>query len=446
MSEGNDSRLAGLTALLQLERDARHAETTVELGFLVVNDTRKLVPYRQCLLWELDDVGNACLVAGSGASELEVHSPYIVWVSELLKSQQVADLRKPRNLQAADVSAELAEDWAEFSAVHILLLPLISPKGDVVGGILLGADHGWEEGHLLLLERLADAYAHAWQALRSGRPRKINIPALLTRRRKQIAIAVAVILLFPVRQSVVAPASVAPRHPIVVAAPMAGVVKEILVMPNQDVKAGQILFSFDNTDVDSRVEVARKSLDVARADLIKNMQMAYGCDECRSRVPVLQAEAEQKNVELQYAISLQERSVVRAEIDGTAIFRDRNDLLGKPVTVGEKVMLLAQSNDSWLQIQLPVQDAITLSRGADIRFFLNTEPLSSYTAKLVQTSYEAEQTSHDVLAYSLMADFSEKERPRLGLKGTARLYGSWVPFSYYIMRRPIAWLRQHLGW
>jgi hypothetical protein len=161
---------------------------------------------------------------------------------------------------------------------------------------------------------------------------------------------------------------------------------------------------------------------------------------------VLKAEADQKEVELQYAVSTQERLIVRADIDGTAVFRDKNDLLGKPVSVGERIMLLAQPGDSWLQIQLPVQDAITLNTGARVRFFLNTDPLAAYAATLVQTSYEAEKTATDVLAYTVMADFSEKEKPRLGLKGTARLYGGWVPFSYYVMRRPIAWSRQHLGW
>ncbi|MDQ8036259.1 MAG: biotin/lipoyl-binding protein [Pedobacter sp.] len=412
---------------------------------MIVNETRKLVPYRQALLWELDDAGVANIVAGSGASEIESHAPYIVWANLLLKTQSVADLRKPRMLLAADAGDEVARDWAEFCAEHVLLVPLISPRGDVVAGMLLAADGAWEEGHLVLLERLADTYAHAWSALRGGR-QKINIRALLTRRRKQIAFAMAVVLLFPVRQSVVAPASVAPRHPVVVAASMGAVVKEIYVMPNQEVKAGQPLFAFDNTDVNGRLEVARKSLDVARADLIKNMQMAYSCDECRSRVPVLKAEMDQKEVELQYALSMQERSLVRAEVEGTAIFRDRNDLLGKPVSVGERIMLLAQPDDSWLQVQLPVQDAITLSKGSDIRFFLNTDPLSAFSATLVQTSYEAEQTSHDVLAYTLMADFSGGKRPRLGLRGTARLYGDWVPFSYYVMRRPISWVRQHMGW
>ncbi len=445
MASEADSRIAGLAALLQLERDARHAESTVELGFLVVNETRKLVAYRQALLWELDDVGIPKIVAGSGSSEVEAHAPYIVWANLLLARQKVADLREPRQLLATDVEPDISRDWSEFCASHMLLLPLVSPRGDIVGGMLLAADDPWEEGSLLLLERLADAYAHAWSALRGGR-RKLNIPALLTRRRKQIAVVIVLVLLFPVRQSVVAPASVAPRNPVVVAAPMAAVVKEIYVLPNQDVKAGQALFAFDNTDVDGRVEVARKSLDVARADLVKNMQLAYGCDECRARIPVLKAESDQKEVELQYALSMQERAVVHAEADGTAVFRDRNDLLGKPASVGERIMLLAQPSDSWLQVQLPVQDAITLSKGARIRFFLNTDPLSAYSATLVQTSYEAEQTAHDVLAYTLMADFVGEKRPRLGLKGTARLYGGWVPFSYYVLRRPIAWVRQHVGW
>lgn len=445
MTPETDSRLAGLTALLQLERDARHAESIVELGFLIVNDTRKLVPFRQALLWELDDAGTASIMAGSGASEVEPHAPYVVWAGRLLKAQMVEGLREARLLRAEDVNDDIRRDWVEFSASNMLLLPLISPRGHIVGGLLLAADHGWEEGHLLLLERLSDAYAHAWSALRGGR-RKLNITALLTRRRKQIAFAFLVLALFPMRQSVVVPASVAPRNPVMVAAPIAGVVKEIYVFPSQSVKAGDPLFAFDNTDVDGRVEVARKSLDVARADLVKNMQLAYGCDECRAKIPVLRAEADQKEVELQYSLSMQERLIVRAEADGTTVFRDKNDLLGKPVSIGERIMLLAAPDDSWLQIQLPVQDAITLSPGAAVRFFLNIDPLAAYSATLVQTSYEAEKTSNDVLAYTVMADFVGKDRPRLGLKGTARLYGGWVPFSYYVMRRPIAWLRQHLGW
>lgn len=440
-----DAKTSGLTTLLQLERDARHAESSVELGFLICNETRRLLAYRQAVLWEMDDAGALRIVAGAGSSDIEANAPYVVFVQRLLRTQGVAGLREIRALAVSEATPEVASQWAEFLAPHGLLVPLISPKGVMLGGLLLAADQPWEDGHLVLLERLADAYAHAWSALVGDRRRR-NLRAWLTRKRKLIALAALVILLFPLRQSVVVPASVSPRHPVVVAAPVAGVVKEVHVLPNVAVKAGEALFSFDGTEVDSRADVARKALDVAQADLLKNTQMAYGCDECRARLSVLSAYVEQKEAELRHALSLQERLTVRAEVDGTAIFQDKNRLLGKPVSVGERIMLLAQPGDSWLELHLPVEDAITLEQGAPVRFFLNIDPLAAYDARLVQTSYEAERTAQDILAYTLMADFAEGEQPRLGLKGTARLYGKRVPLAYYVLRRPLSWLRQHLGW
>jgi multidrug efflux pump subunit AcrA (membrane-fusion protein) len=444
MASESDARVAGLTALLQLERDARHAESLVELGFLVVNDTRKLVPYRQALLWELDDAGLLRIAAGSGASETEPHAPYVVWAKELLASLNAAGLREMRALKAADVPESLHAGWAEFLAPQVLLVPLVSPQGVLLGGLLFAGDLPWEEGHRILLERLADAYAHAWFAL-VGERRKRNLRLWLTKQRTRILVAVLLVLLFPLRQSVVVPASVTARSPMVVAAPLEGVIREVHVAPNSIVAIGAPLFSFDNTEIDSQVEVSRKALDVAQAELLKNTQQAYSCDDCRARLPVLRATVEQKDAELRHMLSVQARSVVRAEMAGTAVFQDRNELLGRPVTVGERVMLLARPEDSWLELHLPVEDAISIDAGAEVRFFLNIDPLSAYDATLVQTSFEAAKTAQDVLAYTLMADFAGTGRPRLGLKGTARVYGNRVPLVYYVLRRPLAWARQRLG-
>lgn len=445
MAAEADARVLGLTTLLQLERDARHAESLVDLGFLIVNDTRKLVSYRQALLWEVDDAGLLRIAAGSGSSEVEPHAPYVVWAQHFLANRQASGLREITELDASGVDAELRAGWNEFLAPRVLLVPLVSSRGVLLGGMLLAGDHPWDEGHRVLLERLADAYAHAWSALTGDRRRR-NLRAWFTRRRTHILVITALALLFPLRQSVVIPASVSARHPVVVAAPLSGVVREVHVAPNAEVVVGTPLFSFDNTDIDSRVDVSRKALDVAQAEYLKNTQMAYTCDECRARLPVLQAQVAQKDAELRQAISQQERLVVRAEIDGTAVFQDRNDLLGRPVTVGERVMQLAQPADSWLELHMPVEDAMTLEPGADVRFFLNVDPLAAYDATLVQTSYEAEVTPQDVLAYTLMAEFADADRPRLGLKGTARVYGGRVPLIYYVLRRPLAWARQRVGW
>lgn len=439
-----DSRVTGLGALLQLERDARHAESLVELGFLIVNETRRLVPYRQALVWEIDDAGLLRIAAASGTSGIEPHAPYIVWMQRLLASRQAAGLREVQSLDVAMVDDELRAGWAEFLPAQAVLVPLVSPRGVLLGGILLAGDLPWEEGHLVLLERLADAYAHAWSAL-TGDQRRRNLRAWLTQRRLRLGAAVVLILLFPLHQSVVVPASVSPRDPVVVAAPIQGVIRDVHVEPNQSVQAGDLLFTFDVTEVESRHEVAQKTLDVAQAELLKNTQLAWTCNDCRARLPELAAVVEQKQAELGQARSLLERASVRASREGVAVFQDRNDLLGRPVSIGERVMLLARPDDSWLELHLPVDDAITLEAGAPVRFFLNVDPLSAWDATLVRTSYEAELTPQDVLAYTLMAKFDEGERPRLGLKGTARVYGSAVPLVYYVLRRPLAWARRTLG-
>ena len=81
-----------------------------------------------------------------------------------------------------------------------------------------------------------------------------------------------------------------------------------------------------------------------------------------------------------------------------------------------------------------------------MRFFQNVAPLSALEAQLTEVGYEAEQTVDAGLAYVLRAEFDPgTEPPRLGLRGTAKVYGEQVPLGYYLARRPLASLRRLLG-
>lgn len=48
------------------------------------------------------------------------------------------------------------------------------------------------------------------------------------------------------------------------------------------------------------------------------------------------------------------------------------------------------------------------------------------------------------LAYRLDARFDEAP-PRIGLRGTAKLFGERAPLALYLLRRPLAGLRQSVG-
>ena len=49
-------------------------------------------------------------------------------------------------------------------------------------------------------------------------------------------------------------------------------------------------------------------------------------------------------------------------------------------------------------------------------------------------------------AYRLRATLTEPTGHRVGLKGTARLQGRWVPLAYWVLRRPLASVRAAVGW
>jgi hypothetical protein len=156
---------------------------------------------------------------------------------------------------------------------------------------------------------------------------------------------------------------------------------------------------------------------------------------------------EEKALELNYSKDLLDRVRVKAPRDGAAIFADVNDWQGKAVAVGERVLLLADPSKVELAVSLPVSEAIDLPSDAHITLYPNGDLLTSYEATLSSAAYRAEPTPGGLLAYRLKATFSgDGPRPRIGLMGTAKVRGGWVPFIYYALRRPLAAARQRLGW
>src|SRR5258707_8701595 len=182
-----------------------------------------------------------------------------------------------------------------------------------------------------MLAELADIYGVAWAALHGGRRRSWRA---LWRRGYRIKAAIAAMLFgllwLPVTQSALAPAEVVPLEPAVVRAPLDGVIEQVVVQPNQDVKADQLLLTLDPTAVQNRLEVARKALEVAQAEDRQAAQQALFDDKSRSQLAALQGRLEQRRAEVVYVGSLLDRLSVKADRPGIALFEDRNPLTGRP--------------------------------------------------------------------------------------------------------------------
>ncbi len=109
-------------------------------------------------------------------------------------------------------------------------------------------------------------------------------------------------------------------------------------------------------------------------------------------------------------------------------------------------MEIADPDRVELRIDLPVDDAIVLSEGADVRVFFDARPIHAVPATLTHASYHAEALPGDVLAYRVTARLNGPQPDiRIGWQGTAKIYGEDVSLFFLLFRRPISATRQFLG-
>ncbi|MBE7373369.1 efflux RND transporter periplasmic adaptor subunit [Pseudomonas lopnurensis] len=423
--------------LLALERQARGAATLDQLAYCLVNDAQPLFGYRHAAL----------LIAGkvralTGISVVEPHAPFVAFVEHA--AGQLLALGHSTQAQAVSpdsLDEQIRADWRSLSAAAVYWLPLLDRQGQPFGGLWIAREQPWNEAEQALLGQLGDCYAHAWLALQPRKPWRLRWPR---RRIAAVVAAAMLLLLLPVRQSVLAPAEVVPLGGQVVAAPLDGVIAEFLVEPNQPVRQGETLLRFDATSIRAQADVAERSLQVAEAELKANAQRAFSDAESSARIDLFAARVEQKRAERDYARELLARSEVKAERDGIAVFADAQRWIGRPVQTGERLMEIAEPSQAELRIELAVADALDFTADAPVALFLDSDPLRRHHAHLRRSAYEAQQTASGQLAYRLDATF-DAAPPRIGLRGTAKVHGESVPLGLYLLRRPLAALRQTLG-
>lgn len=433
-SVGGAERVFAL--FLGLERQARQAANTEQLAFAMVNDGQALFGFHHAALLIASKVR-----ALTGVSVVEPNAPFVAFVERAIGQLQAKGLHaEPGMVEPEALDDACRSDWQALSVAQAYWLPLKDRAGEVLGGLWIAREQRFIEAEQALLTQLGDTYAHAWLALQPRKPWRLRWP-----KKKLLMIGGALcLLLVPVRQSVLAPAEVVPQGGKVVAAPLDGVIAEFLVKPNQPVAAGDLLVRFEATSLKAQADVAERALGVAEAEMKSSTQRAFTDAESSARIDLLAARVEQKRAELDYARQLLARSEVRAERAGITVFADAERWTGRPVQTGERLMQIADPAQAELRIELPVGDAIALEPGAEVALFLDSDPLNRHDAHLDRSAYEAQATAAGQLAYRLDATFIDVP-PRIGLRGMAKLSGERAPLAYYLMRRPLAALRQRLG-
>ena len=447
--------MENISKLLQLEHNCRNCESIKELYYQIVNETRNLVNYSQGVLLTIDFSGKYKVVGISDIPVVDSTSPYVQWIENIIID--LNNNEKSKDIFVVDTKTDLKQidfnSMHEFSPSNILFIPLKSIKEnrEINYILLLFKEEGWLEKDILILKHLSSSLAYFLFAMRSTGISQILRKISFKNKYLKISIFLLIILMFlPVKLSVLAPLEVEAKNPYVVTSPLNAVIEEVKVFPNDKIEKEQLLVKFDDVDFNNNYLVAKRTLDVANAQLHTVKQSSFFDATQKSQISQLESQVKLKEAELNFAQEQLGKTKIYAKEDGIAIINNPNDWKGKPVTTGERVFLIAKPQSIELKIMLPVSEAIFLEENALVKAFFDNDPTNSWSGKVKYVSYKPELTEQNILSYKITADFDDiKENgyiPSIGLRGTAKIYSKKVTLFFYLFRKPITAVRQWIGW
>ena len=426
--------------LLEVQRQALNAKTQKALGFSVVNQTLKLVPYKQAIFW----TGKGTTISFetiSGNASIDEKGPYGLWLKEVIRKNATAVTVM---LEAADILPARDDKWC---AKYVLILTLKDPHGHSIGGIWLERDEAFKDAELALLEELQPVWETRLSLLQLEHKKYLFIGwKALKGRQKYIWLALLLLAFFPVRMNITAPTEIVAQEKMLASAPYEGLVQKVLVKPGESVREGQVLAVMESEKLESEARAATRALKASEAALSRLKREAISTPEKKVEINVLQAEIEAKTIEYEYAQTMLGRSEIKSPRAGVAIFSDANQFEGKPVVTGETLMEIAAPGDIELLVRVPVDALVPFDKEAPVNVYLNVAPLTGIDAKITSVGYQASPDPDGLLTYKLRAALKEPpEDIRIGWKGTAKIHGEWTMLGYSILRRPLAALRRMGG-
>ena len=433
--------------LLEYQRKLQACKSLRELAFVAVNEGFSVLRFDQAVIWQYDLRSQVSIEAVSGLAEVAPEAPYVQWLARAAVHFSESPGQPVVVSALADLPDALAEDGAEWAPDQLIHCALLNPEGAVLGGLLFARDEPFEEIDRAVAQWMSAATGFTlWAWRRDYRPVQRWLRRTSTKRLLLgAALAAAMLSFVPVRLSALAQAEITPVRPYPITAPVEGVVDSIKVQPNQIVSADEPLVVLNDTTTRNKLAVAVKALDIAKADLQRAINKSFTDDQSKGELNLLDARVREKVAEVAFLSEMLDRYSISAPQGGLAIFADAEEWRGRPVQPGERIMVVADPSMVEVTVYVPPEDAVQLELGSEVSMFLNVDPLSPLKAKIVQTSYETITMPDNSLAYVVKAQLGPGALPRIGLRGTAKVYAEEVSLGYYLMRKPILFLRKSLG-
>lgn len=433
-----------LALLHQLSLSACRSSTKQALIFQILNDTIQLAQYDRATLWDIRDNKVKLLGISGQANVNQVTGIAEKWYS------LVEDLKSPDTPQtlSKDSFTKLEKLWLELqtspSAPNVQWFPIFSKKKIVMGLWLERWNNlPWQEEEINILNFLMQGYGVAWEKFIP----KYALKHLGNRQYLFLLIGLfCALFLIHIPLRIVAPCEVVPKEPVMITAPLEGIISTMLVKPGQFVQKDENLFLYDKRVPMQELKVAQKQVQIIQAELHRAITLSFRERNSVSELSTLRVRLEKEKIRLNLAEYQVQKLEVKAPQNGVAMLDNPERWRGKPVRIGERVLMLTDPEKTKLRIWIPESDNVILNEEKPLKIFLNVTPEHSKKAKLVYIADYVSINDKGVPSFISEANWINPSKEiKMGLKGTAILYGEEVSLFYWIVRRPWATFRNTLG-
>ena len=445
MSEDKSIKIA---KLIGLEKKTREAKTEDELNFVIVNETRQLVDYISSFLLLKSPTDSFVSKATSDLATVDRTSPLINYLERIINHKNYKDKKDIQSIDLEKISKSLKIKKPKNIPNFILQVPLFSPQQGFQGFLILSKSENFKDSEIDLLIHLASTFGHALNSFKKD----FSINKLLKKnfsgKRFWMGVFVFLIIsIIPIKIKSTAPVDVVPSSPKLITAPFDGVVKNIVINNNDKIIVGDLVVLLEDLDLTNEYNLAQQSLQIAEKELLRSRQSSFSDKKEKARLAELVAQVDLKKAELKSVSERLKNSKIYSTQNGVAIVDRKSEWQGRPVSVGEKIITIANPNEIEFLIWLPVKDSLVIEKNSLVKVFLDVNPMRSLKGKLLRASYQPSLSPEGILSYKLTASYegNAKKLPRIGLRGTAKVYGGRVPLFYYLFRKPITFVRQLIG-
>ena len=431
-----------LAAISRLGLKAFSAKNRQALTFLILNDTLQVIHFNRSSLWNMQEKKPE-LLGFSGESAPNKSSKLVKNLASL-----IAKLEDPKQSQIFphSVLEEIFGSKADFTN-SIVWLPILSGNKLKLGLLLERWDGPkWQYDEIEILSFLMQNYGAAWDKFDQTR---FSFDFIKKKKAALIFSGALLLALFVIRVPlrIVAPCEVVPEDPIMITAPLEGIIEEVKVDPGQMVKAGDTLFEYDKKVALEDVKLAQKQVYIIQAEIDRTIALARENKEKLSDLAVLQLRLKKEHNQLDLARYKAGQLTVTSPIDGVIVLEDPDEWRGNPVQIGEKVMMVSDPKQSKVRIWIPENDTIEFDPDSEVKVILNALPGKTFTAKLDYISAYVTMSDKNIPSFVAEANWvkTDDKNIKLGLKGTAILYGENVTLAYWLIRKPWSYIRRSTG-